>query len=38
MLCNSLLLSDDGFARPCLATITDGTSLGISFVPAHNYR
>ena len=37
MLCNSLLPSDDGFARPCLATITDGTSLGISFVPAHDY-
>ena len=38
MLCNGSLLSEDGFARPSLATITDATSLGISFVPAHDYR
>ena len=38
MLCNGLLLREDGFARPYLATITSGTSLGISLVPAHNYR
>ena len=38
MLCNGLLPSDNGFARPCSATITGGTSLGISFVPTHDYR
>ena len=38
MLCNDLLPSEDGFVHPCLATITGGTSLGISFVPAHDYK
>ena len=38
MLCNGLLPSDNEFARPCLATITGGTSLGISFVPVHDYK
>ena len=38
MLCNGLLPSEDGFAHPCLATITGGMSLGISFVPTHDYR
>ena len=38
MLCNSSLLNEDGFARPSLATITGATSLGISFIPAHDYR
>ena len=37
MLCNCLLMSKDGFVRPCLATITGGMNLGIFFVPAHDY-
>ena len=38
MLCNGSLLNEDGFACPSLATIIGATSLGISFVPAHDYR
>ena len=38
MLCNGSLMSEDGFVRPCLVTITGGTNLGILFVLAHDYR
>ena len=38
MLCNGSLLNEDGFARPSLATIIGGTSLGISLIPAHDYK
>ena len=37
MLCNSSLMSEDGFARPCLATITARTNLGIFFILARDY-
>ena len=30
-------MSEDGFVRPCLATITARTNLGIFFVLAHDY-
>ena len=37
MLCNGSLMSEDGFVRPCLATITARTNLGIFFVLARDY-
>ena len=38
MLCNSSWLNEDEFACPSLATITGGTSLGISLIPIHDYE
>ena len=34
MFCNGSLMSEDGFVRPCLVTITAKTNLGIFFVLA----